>query len=195
MTNPENLQRMLQKALVATLAGLLALMLLSALLIGGFALLIQAMTLGLTPWVGAAAAYGMTGFSCFLLLGLIFKKLMPKPRPQAQSAAEATGQGTPQTTGTQGTSDAGAPLDNFRQIIREHPWDSIAASFALGYAQSRDPRLKEMLLESGFAYMRAAKAGSGVSPGPSRADTGPDTAETSHDPGKPASEKAPSSRD
>lgn len=151
MKAPEDLQLMLQKALVATLAGLLALMLVSALLIGGFVMLLVAMVLGLTPWVGEASAYAITGLTCVLLLLLVFRGLMPKPkrRPRAETTA------APDQAVTAPTTPPGAPLDSFREIIREHPWDSVAASFALGYAQSRDPRLKEILIESGLAYVRS----------------------------------------
>lgn len=179
MKTPENLQLMLQKALVATLAGLLVLILLSALLIGGFVMLLSAMTLGLTPWVGEVSAYAITGFSCVLVLLLIFWGLMPRRSSQGDSTNGTSTHGP--SAGTQAEGETGAPLDSFRQIIRDHPWDSVAASFALGYAQrSTDPRLKEILLESGLAYVRngGAAAPAAEPGGPGRTGhpgTGPAT--------------------
>ncbi|MEP4468001.1 MAG: hypothetical protein ABJ022_17155, partial [Marinobacter alexandrii] len=66
------LQGAVRKAIAALTAFLLSMVLLTALLITGFYLLIQAAILALSPVIGEAAAMASVGVLCMLLLGVFF---------------------------------------------------------------------------------------------------------------------------
>lgn len=158
MELPEAVQAKLQQALVVALAGLLALILLCALLIASFVMLLMALTSGLAPVVGDSGAYAIAGLGCLLVLLLVFRRLTAKrkTKPRQQS---------PLTEGSDDGSTGAAPLDDFRQTIREHPWESVATSFALGLVQSGDPRLRELLMDSSLVWFKSAQKDDGKAPG------------------------------
>ncbi|TBW58494.1 hypothetical protein EZI54_03680 [Marinobacter halodurans] len=136
------LQALLRKVLAALIGAALGLVLLSALLIGGFVLLAKAATLGLAPWVGEAGAFGITGAVCFALLGFFFYRMMRTP---SRSMGRPAG-------------GRSSPLAAFRRLIVENPWESVLTAFALGITEQSDPRLRQFLVQSGLAFLKAANA-------------------------------------
>ncbi|WP_165856176.1 hypothetical protein [Marinobacter sp. JSM 1782161] len=143
LAGPE-VQALLRKAVAAVLGALLGLMLLGALLIGGLVMVWHAAILGLSPWVGEAGAWGMTGGVCFALLALFFYRMIRGP---LRAAAGETGRAS-----------GGSMVARLRRLIAENPWESVVAAFAVGVAGQADPRLRQFLLQSGLAMIRAANA-------------------------------------
>lgn len=136
------LQALLRKVLAALIGAALGLVFLSALLIGGFVLLVKAAALGLEPWVGQAGAFGITGGVCFALLGFFFYRMMRTPAPSREAS---TGGGS-------------SPLAAFRKLIVENPWEAVLTAFALGITEQSDPRMRQFLIQSGLAFLKAANA-------------------------------------
>lgn len=142
MLSSGDIQALLRKALAAAIGAVLGFVLLSALLIGGFVMLLKAATLGLSPWVGDAGAYGITGGVCFILLAVFFFRMFKGP--VRQSSPDAAG--------------SRSPVDAVRKLIIENPWEAILMAFALGITEQSDPRMRQMLMQSGMAFFKAANA-------------------------------------
>lgn len=136
----DELQALLRKALAAAIGALLGLILLSILLIGGVILLLKGALLGLTPWLGEAGAYGVTGLICLVLLGLFFVRLLRR-----SSNANASTHDTAQNNSTT------SPIQRLRQLIRQNPWEALLIAFTLGFAERSDPHLRKLLLQGGLA--------------------------------------------
>ena len=145
MMSSNNLQSILRKVLAGLLAAVVAMILLGALVIGGVTLLLYALILELTPWVGEAGAFGIAGFLCVLAVALVFWRLLRTPKPG--SAAEPRGTG-------HAADLPGSAFENYRQIVRKNPWEAIVLSFSLGLAQKGDPRLRELLMENAMDFLR-----------------------------------------
>lgn len=137
----------MRKAVAAVLGILLALVLLTALLVTGFYLLVNAATLALAPLVGEPAAMAITGFACFLLLALVFYRLTQPARSDGKGQSAKAG--------------SSSPIGVIRNLIRNNPLESALAAFALGVAEQSDPRLKSLLLQGGMALMKEANAEAG----------------------------------
>lgn len=133
-----------RKAVAALTGFLLALVLLTALLITGFYLLVQAAILALTPIIGEAAAMATVGGLCMLLLVAFFWRLTRTPSPSRSGAGSASGQAS--------------ALDNIRDLIRRNPFESVLTAFAVGLAQQGDPRLRSLLMKGGMELMKEAEA-------------------------------------
>ena len=143
MFSKQEVEGLARKAIAALIGALLALALLSALLIGGIVLLLWAATVALTPLVGEAGALGISGATCFVLLGLFFWRLLA-----ARAVSEDEGDGEPGMT----------MRERLEQTIRENPLEAALGAFALGIFGQADARFRAMVLQSGMAYMRQAKA-------------------------------------
>lgn len=144
MFSKQEVEGLARKALAALIGALLAFALLSALLIAGIVLLLWAATAALTPLVGQAGALAIAGAICFVLLGLFFWRLL---------AARAI----PESEGEQGST----MRERLEQTIRENPLEAALGAFALGIFGQTDARFRAMVLQSGMAFMRQAKAESG----------------------------------
>ena len=141
MLSKQELEGLARKAIAALIGLLLMVTLLSALLIGGLVLLLWASTAALTPLVGQAGALAISGGACFLLLALFFWRLI---RSRVTSEEEG-----PQ----------GATLrERLEDMIRENPLEAALGAFALGVFGQADARFRAMVLQSGMAFMRQAKA-------------------------------------
>lgn len=159
MFSKQDLAQALRKALAAVLGGLLAFALLSALLIAGVVLVLRAAVTGLTPLVGEAAALGLTGLACFLLLGVFFWRLIRTPDSSGKDS--------------EGTAEQSEePLDLTRRLIRKNPWEAAITAFVVGILGQGDMRARALLLKGGLLALYEAEAlkqadlGSGPEPGP-----------------------------
>lgn len=145
MLSKHEVEGLARKAVAALIGVLLVVTLLSALLIAGLILILWATTAGLTPLVGQAGALAISGALCFLLLGIFFWRLL---------SARATS----------GSSDGEEPGKSLRErledTIRENPFESALAAFALGMFGQADARFRAMVLQGGVAFMRQATANS-----------------------------------
>ncbi|WP_328190321.1 hypothetical protein [Marinobacter sp. OP 3.4] len=143
MLSKQEMEGLARKAVAALVGVLLTVALLSALLIAGLVLLLWAATAGLSPLVGQAGALAISGGLCFLLLGLFFWRLL---------SARAT-------SGSDG--EPGLSLrDRLENTIRENPLEAALGAFALGIFGQADARFRAMVLQSGMAFMRQARADS-----------------------------------
>jgi len=162
----------LRKAAAAIIGFGLAMVLLTALLLTGFYLLVQAAVLSLSPWLGEAGAMGLIGSVCVLLLALFFQRLTrPKPSKESDKTAD---------------DKSGSGINVFRDLIRENPWEAVLMAFAVGIAEQGDPRLRSLLLQGGTILMRRAESGEPD-------EDGPDSASVREDqpPPPPGEEPAP----
>ncbi|MGM0570932.1 hypothetical protein [Marinobacter sp.] len=151
MYSKQEVEGLARKAIAALIGALLAFALLSALLIAGLVLLLWAATVGLTPIVGQAGALAIAGGVCFLLLGVFFWRLISA---RATSGADDDGEQSP------------TMRERLEQTIRDNPLEAALGAFALGLFGQTDARFRAMVLQSGMAFMRQAKAessGSGES--------------------------------
>ncbi|MDG5500904.1 hypothetical protein [Marinobacter sp. BGYM27] len=146
MMSSEDIKALVRKALGAVIGFVLAFVLLSALLIGGFVMLLKAASLGLTPWVGEAGAYGITGFACVLLLAFFFYRMLKSPAKKSGDSEAGSG------------GKSFSPVDAFRKLIINNPWEAVLTSFALGVTEQSDPRMRQFLIQSGLAFLKAANA-------------------------------------
>ena len=138
-------QGAVRKAIAALTAFVLSLVLLTALLITGFYLLVQAAILALTPVIGEAAAMALVGGLCVLLLALFFWRMTsPTPNPSRKQQAGAHGESS---------------VDALRELIRKNPLEAALTAFAVGLAQQGDPRLRSLLMQGGMELMKEAEAG------------------------------------
>ncbi|MBL1274374.1 MAG: hypothetical protein ACI92B_001258 [Marinobacter maritimus] len=142
------IQSSLRKAVAAITGIVLALVLLTALLITGFYLLVNAAALALAPLVGEPGAMAITGLACLCLLALFFYRLTRPARALRETEGNSSGSGT------------SSPIDVLRSLIASHPLEAAALAFAVGVAEQGDPRLKNLLLQGGMVLMRQS-AGSG----------------------------------
>lgn len=133
----------MRKAAAAVTGFLLALVLLVALLITGFYLLIQALILALTPWLGPAGAMGAAGFLCILLLAAFFQRMMRPVSPRKKD---------------KDTDESQSPIETLRKLIKENPLEAALTAFAVGIAEQGDPRLKSLLLQGGMTLMKQEKS-------------------------------------
>lgn len=138
------LQGAVRKAIAALTAFMLSLILLTALLVTGFYLLVQAAILALTPVIGEAAAMASVGGLCVLLLALFFWR-MTSP-PSASSRKQPA------------DSQSGSSVDALRELIRKNPLEAALTAFAVGLAQQGDPRLRSLLMQGGMELMKDAEA-------------------------------------
>lgn len=136
------IQSIIRKAVAAITAVVLAIVLLTALLVTGFYLLVNAATLALAPLVGKPGAMAITGFACLCLLVLFFYR-MTRPAKTLRD-----------TENSQSGSGSGSPIGILRSLIARNPLEAAALAFAVGVAEQSDPRLKNLLLQGGMDLMR-----------------------------------------
>lgn len=139
------LQGAVRKAIAALTAFLLSMVLLTALLITGFYLLIQAAILALSPLIGEAAAMALVGVLCMLLLGVFFWRMTSTPSASGKKEGKDSA----------GTSS----VEALRGLIRNNPLEAALTAFAVGVAQQGDPRLRSLLMKGGMELMKEAEAG------------------------------------
>ncbi|WP_349519746.1 hypothetical protein [Marinobacter sp. NFXS11] len=151
MLDSPQVQGAMRKAAAAVIGFVLAMVLLTALLLFGFYLLVQAALLGLSPWLGEAGATALTGSICILLLALVFYRLT-RPVSASKRCRE------PDARSISG-------IDAIRTLIKENPMEAALMAFAVGIAEQKDPRLKSLLLEGGMVLMKRAESSD-----PDRAD-------------------------
>lgn len=144
MLNSPQIQGALRKAAAAIIGFVLAMVLLTALLLFGFYLLVQAAVLGLSPWLGEAGAMALSGFVCMLLLALVFHRLT-RPVSSSKQRKESGDQ-------------SGSGIDAIRNLIKNNPLEAALMAFAVGIAEQKDPRLKSLLLEGGMVLMKQAES-------------------------------------
>lgn len=139
------LQGAVRKAIAALTAFLLSMILLTALLITGFYLLIQAAILALSPFIGEAGAMASVGVLCMFLLGVFFWRMTSTPSASAKK---------------EGTDSRGeSSVEALRGLIRNNPLEAALTAFAVGLAQQGDPRLRSLLMKGGMELMKEAEAG------------------------------------
>ncbi|XKH02451.1 hypothetical protein LG325_06610 [Marinobacter nauticus] len=144
MLDSPQVKRAVRKAVAAIIGFFLAMALLTALLLTGFYLLVQAALLSLSPWLGEAGALWLVGFVCLLLLALFFLRLV---RPGRASDKQRRSEAGPKTSG----------IDALRDLIRKNPWESVLMAFAVGIAEQGDARLRSLLLQGGTILMKQAE--------------------------------------
>ncbi|MFO8142935.1 MAG: hypothetical protein R6T87_13855 [Marinobacter sp.] len=142
MLDSAQVQGALRKAAAAIIGFALAMVLLTALLVTGFYLLVQAAVLALSPWLGEAGAMGLVGLGCVLLLALFFHRLS-RPKSPAKTPDAADGK-------------SGSGIDVLRDLIRKNPLEAAALAFAVGVAEQGDPRLNSLLMQGGMILMKRA---------------------------------------
>lgn len=146
------LQGAVRKAIAALTAFLLSMVLLTALLITGFYLLIQAAILALSPVIGEAAAMASVGVLCMLLLGVFFWRMTSTPGASGKK---------------EGTDSSGeSSVEALRGLIRNNPLEAALTAFAVGVAQQGDPRLRSLLMKGGMELMKEAEADAHSQPDP-----------------------------
>lgn len=160
MFTREELQALLRKALAAAIGGLLAFVLLTALLIAGVILALRAASLGLAPWLGEAGALAVVSLGCFCLLALFFYRMTrPVRRKSGEKGSGADDEDRQRET----------PVDMLRRLIRSNPWEAAAAAFAVGFMGQADERMRTLLFEGGMAFMRQAQQDPDVAAAPEAA--------------------------
>src|SRR5690554_2050379 len=109
-----SIQSTLRKAVAAIIGIVLALVLLTALLVTGFYLLVNAATLALAPLVGKPGAMAITGVACLCMLALFFYRMTrtPKSRRDAQDSSSDPG--------------SSSPIDLLRSLITRNPLEAAA---------------------------------------------------------------------
>lgn len=140
MPDSTQIQDAVRKAVAVVTGLVLSMVLLTALLLTGFYLLIQASIIGLAPHIGQAAAMAVVGAACMLLLIVFFRRMTASKRPTQRKDSQATG--------------AMPGLGSLRELIRENPLESAFTAFAFGFAHETDPRLKSLLLQGGMELMK-----------------------------------------
>ena len=150
MLDSAQIKGAVRKAIAAITGFMLALVLLTALLITGFYLLIQAAIMALSPQLGQAAAMAVVGSGCVLLLAAFFWRMTASSSSTKRGKHEGAGS----TSG----------LDKLREFIRENPLESALAAFAVGVAQEADPRLKTLLMQGGMELMKRTDLEDGEEP-------------------------------
>ncbi|MFP3976962.1 MULTISPECIES: hypothetical protein [Marinobacter] len=145
-----SIQGILRKAVAAIIGIVLTLVLLTALLVTGFYLLVNAATLALAPLVGKPGAMAITGFACLCLLALFFYRMTRTPKTRSGSESNQSGL------------NSTSPIEILRSLIARNPLEAAALAFAVGVAEQGDPRLKKLLLQGGMVLMRQS-SGSGTS--------------------------------
>ncbi|MCK2151228.1 hypothetical protein [Marinobacter alexandrii] len=146
------LQGAVRKAIAALTAFLLSMVLLTALLITGFYLLIQAAILALSPVIGEAAAMASVGVLCMLVLGVFFWRMTSTPGASGKK---------------EGTDSRGeSSVEALRGLIRNNPLEAALTAFAVGVAQQGDPRLRSLLMKGGMELMKEAEADAHSQPDP-----------------------------
>lgn len=148
MPNSTQIQGAVRRVVAAVTGFVLSMVLLTALLITGFYLLIQSAIIALTPQVGEAAAMGLVGSSCILLLVAFFRRMTSGRSSTQSSNRENAG--------------AASGIARLRELIRENPMESALMAFAFGFAQESDPRLKSLLLQGGMELMKRTSAEEGA---------------------------------
>ncbi|WP_150913482.1 hypothetical protein [Marinobacter halotolerans] len=143
MLDSAQIQGALRKAAAAIIGVVLSMVLLTALLITGFYLLVQASLIAMSPFLGEAGAMALAGFICLLLLAIVFQRLT-RPVRRGKSGEKASE-----------TSRSG--IDVLRDLIRENPLEAALTAFAAGVVEQSDPRLKSLLLEGGMSLMKQAE--------------------------------------
>jgi hypothetical protein len=144
MLDSPQVQGAMRKAAAAVIGFVLAMVLLTALLLFGFYLLVQAAVLGLSPWLGEAGAMALSGSVCILLLALVFYRLTrPVSASKPQKGSEA---------------QSGSGIDAIRNLIKANPLEAALMAFAVGIAEQKDPRLKSLLMEGGMELMKRAES-------------------------------------
>lgn len=144
MLDSAQIQGALRKAAAAVIGLMLAVILLTALLVTGFYLLVQASLIAMSPLLGEAGAMALAGFVCLLLLAIVFQRLT-RPVNRRKSNQKA---GVKSRSG----------IDVLRDLIRENPLEAVLTAFAAGIVEQSDPRLKSLLLEGGMSLMKQAEA-------------------------------------
>lgn len=144
------LQGAVRKAIAALTAFLLSIVLLTALLITGFYLLVQASVIALSPLIGEAGAMASVGVLCIVLLGVFFWRMTSTPSTS----------GKKDSAGSSGTSS----VEALRRLIRNNPLEAALTAFAVGVAQQGDPRLRSLLMKGGMELMKEAEAHSQADP-------------------------------
>ena len=134
----------MRKAAAAVIGFVLAMVLLTALLLFGFYLLVQAAVLGLSPWLGEAGAMALSGSVCILLLALVFYRLT---RPVSASKRHHGSE-----------TQSGSGIDAIRNLIKANPLEAALMAFAVGIAEQKDPRLKSLLMEGGMVLMKQSES-------------------------------------
>ncbi|GGE61968.1 hypothetical protein GCM10011533_13020 [Streptosporangium jomthongense] len=140
MPDSATIQSALRKAVAAITGMVLALVLLTALLVTGFYLLVNAATLALAPFVGKPGAMAITGGVCLCLLAFFFYR-MTRPAKAGRDAQSSS-------------PHLGSPIELLRSLITRNPLEAAALAFAVGVAEQSDPRLKKLLLQGGMVLMR-----------------------------------------
>jgi len=143
MLDSAQIQGALRKAAAAIIGVVLSMVLLTALLITGFYLLVQASLIAMSPLLGEAGAMALAGFVCLLLLAIVFQRLT-RPVRRDKSGQKASG-----------TSRSG--IDVLRDLIRENPLEAALTAFAVGVVEQSDPRLRALLLQGGMSLMKQAE--------------------------------------
>lgn len=156
MPDSTQLQGIARKAIAALTGFLLAMVLLVALLITGFYLLVHALVLALTPWLGVAGAMGVAGFLCLLVLAAFFYR-MTRPAPSGKKHKTTDGNLS--------------PVDAIRKLIKKNPLEAALIAFAAGIAEQGDPRLKSLLLQGGMVLMKQAGSSSAPETEPASSET------------------------
>lgn len=163
------LKSAVRKTVAAITAFMLSLVLLTALLITGFYLLVQAAIMALSPWIGEAAAMALVGLGCVLLLAAFFWRL--------------TRSGTSPKRSAEKKEEGASSLDDLRELIQENPLEAALTAFAVGIVQQGDPRLKSLLMQGGMELMKRTETG----------DSSAAEASTSSDPERPKTSAATAS--
>ena len=144
MLDSAQIQGAVRKAAAAVIGFALAMVLLTALLLFGFYLLVQAAVLALSPWLGEAGAMALAGFVCMLVLALVFHRLT-RPVSSTKRRKDSDNQ-------------SGSGIDAIRNAIKENPLEAALMAFAVGIAEQKDPRLKSLLMEGGMVLMKQAES-------------------------------------
>lgn len=144
MLNSDQVQGAVRKVAAAIIGFSLAMVLLTALLLFGLYLLVQAAVLVLSPWLGEAGAMALAGFVCLLVIALVLL-LLTRPVAAKKRRGEEADQ-------------PGSGIDAIRSLIKENPMEAALMAFAVGIAEQKDPRLKSLLLEGGMVLMKRAES-------------------------------------
>ncbi|HVK99571.1 MAG TPA: hypothetical protein VM553_07165 [Dongiaceae bacterium] len=98
---------------------------------GGAVLQFKALILVLTPLVGPAAAYALTGLACFAIVLLMLLALSSKARTHRHTLAAAT-------------AHTNTPLESSLMIVKKYPLESVMVAFAAGLSSGDPEELKKL---------------------------------------------------
>lgn len=131
------MKNLLQWMIFYSIAVVTVWLLMFGLVVGGIVLQFKALVLWLTPLLGPAGAYSVTGLMCFgvVVFSALVMKIWLRPGGVSRKQGEQ-----PDGAGTVGED----PYASARVVLEKYPLESVLAAFAVGLSVNDAEELKKM---------------------------------------------------